>query len=254
MPDRPALPDPDAYLRLWSQTHGGYDPHTARSARTWLGIVYRCTVPLARRRIAPSAVTVAGLLIAAALLGPAALGGRWLLLAGVLVVGNGLLDGMDGALALLTGRATRWGYVVDSAADRISDALIVVALWLAGGAAGVCIGAGAVSALQEYVRARAGNAGFREIGVATVAERPTRIIVGALGLFAAGVLPSRAGSIATVAAAALVGLGAVGCGQLVNVVRRALRTQAAPMSSATIRADSVTSGSPPPGCAEPPTR
>lgn len=226
MPDQPALPDRDAYLRLWSQTHGGYDPRAARSARTWLGIVYRCSAPLARRRISPTSVTLAGVLIAAALLGPAALGGRWLLLAGALVVGNGLLDGIDGCLALLTGRATRWGYVVDSAADRISDALLVVALWLAGGAAGLCIAAGAVAGLQEYVRARAGNAGFGEIGVATVAERPTRIIVGALGLVAAGALPSHAASITTAAAAALVGLGAVGCLQLVIVVRRALRFQA----------------------------
>ena len=254
MSDWPALPDRDAYLRLWSQAHGGYDPHAARSARIWLTVVYRCTVPLARRRVAPGVVTLAAVLVAAILLGPAALGGRWLLLAGVLVAGNGLLDGMDGCLALLTGRATRWGYVLDSAADRVSDALLVVALWLAGGLAGLCLGAGAVAALQEYVRARAGNAGFHDIGVATVAERPTRIIVGAVGLAVAGILPSHASSISTAAAAALVALGLVGCGQLVMVIRRALRPQAAPMSSATIRADSVTSGSPPPGCAEPPTR
>jgi CDP-diacylglycerol--glycerol-3-phosphate 3-phosphatidyltransferase len=250
----PALPDEDAYLRLWSELHGGYDPRAARSARIWLGAVYRCGVPLARRRVSPGAVTLVGVLLAVAMLGPAAAGGRWPLLAAVLLVANGLSDSLDGCVALLTGRATRWGYVFDSVADRISDALIVVALWLAGGSAALCLAAGSLAALQEYTRARAGQIGFQEIGVVTVAERPTRIIVGALGLAAAGVVPSHAGSLTTAAAVALVCLGAVGCGQLVIALWRALRSQAGPMSSATMRADSVTSGSPPPGCADPPTR
>ena len=174
MADRPALPDQDAYLQLWSQLHGGYDPRSARSARVWLGIVYRCTLPLARLRVAPGAVTLLGALVAAALLAPAAGGGAWPLLAAFLLLANGLLDGVDGCLALLTGRATRWGYVLDSAADRISDGLLVVALWLAGAPAAVCLAAGGIAALQEYVRARAGDAGFSDIGVVTVAERPTR--------------------------------------------------------------------------------
>lgn len=216
--------------------------------------VYRCSVPLARWRVAPAVVTLAGVLVAAAMLGPAAAGGRWLLLAAVLLAGNGLLDSMDGCVALLTGRATRWGYVVDSAADRISDSLLVLALWLAGAPAGLCIAAGAVAAMQEYVRARAGNAGFHEIGVATVAERPTRIILGGLGLMVAGAAPSHVASITGATAAALLLAGVLGCGQLVVVTRRALRSQAGPINSATIRPDNVTSGSPPPGCAEPPTR
>lgn len=254
MADRPDLPDRAAYLRVWAQAHGGYDPRAARSARTWLQVVHRCSLPLARRGVAPGVVTLAGVLVAALTLAPAGVGGRWCLLAAVLLAGNGLLDSMDGCVALLTGRASRWGYVLDSAADRVSDALVVVALWLAGADAGLCIAAGSIAAFQEYVRARAGNAGFSGIGIVTVAERPTRIIVGALGLAVAGIAPSHAWPITTAAAAALACLGAAGCGQLVIVVRRVLRSHAGPMSSATIRADSVTSGSPPPGCAEPPTR
>ena len=177
-----------------------------------------------------------------------------MLLGAVLLAGNGLLDGMDGCVALLTGRVTRWGYVLDSAADRISDGLLVLALWLAGASAGLCVAAGSVAVLQEYVRARAGNAGFHEIGVATVAERPTRIILGVLGLVAAAAVPSHAPAITSVTAGALLVVGAVGCGQLVIVLRRAFGSQAGPINSATIRPDNVTSGSPPPGCAEPPTR
>jgi CDP-diacylglycerol--glycerol-3-phosphate 3-phosphatidyltransferase len=132
-----------------------------------------------------------------------------------------------------------------------------VAVWLVGAPAGLCIAAASVAALQEYVRARAGNAGFSEIGVVTVAERPTRIIVGFFGLAAAGVLPGHASAVGTFAAIALLSVGAVGCGQLLIAIRRVLaklEPQAEPMSSATIRPDSATSGSPPPGCAEPPTR
>ena len=44
--------------------------------------------------------------------------------------------------------------------------------------------------LLEYLRARAGNAGFDEVGVVTVAERPTRVIVLAPTLAVCGVLPA----------------------------------------------------------------
>jgi CDP-diacylglycerol--glycerol-3-phosphate 3-phosphatidyltransferase len=191
-------------------------------ARIWLGLIYRCSVPLARRGIAPTAITLSGVLAAAALLAPAAAGGAWPLLAALLLLGNGVLDSVDGCVALLTGRATRWGFVLDSVADRVSDSLLFVALWLVGAPAAVCIAAGSIAVLQEYVRARAGTAGFSDIGVVTVAERPTRIIVGCLGLAAAGVAASRAATVSTVAAAALLCLGVLGCCQLLIAIRRAL--------------------------------
>ena len=65
-----------------------------------------------------------------------------MLLAVVLVVVSGLLDGLDGAVAVLTDRATRWGHVLDSLVDRCSDGLYLVALWLVGAPAGVCVAAG----------------------------------------------------------------------------------------------------------------
>jgi CDP-diacylglycerol--glycerol-3-phosphate 3-phosphatidyltransferase len=60
------------------------------------------------------------------------LDGRWLILAALVVVLSGLLDNLDGAVAVLTGRSTRWGYVLDSTADRVSDLAYVGALLLAG--------------------------------------------------------------------------------------------------------------------------
>ena len=44
----------------------------------------------------------------------------------------GLLDNVDGAVAVLTGRATAWGAVLDAVADRVGDLALVGALLLAG--------------------------------------------------------------------------------------------------------------------------
>jgi CDP-diacylglycerol--glycerol-3-phosphate 3-phosphatidyltransferase len=76
--------------------------------------------------------------------------------------------------------------------------------------------------LQEYARARAGNAGMTEIGVVTLWERPTRVIVTALFLLGAGIYLDAAAGWATAGAAAWATLGAVGLSQLLVVVRRRL--------------------------------
>ncbi|MHA1793359.1 MAG: CDP-alcohol phosphatidyltransferase family protein [Promethearchaeota archaeon] len=46
---------------------------------------------------------------------------------GILVFITGVLDGVDGALARITGTSTRFGAIFDSFMDRISDALILFA-------------------------------------------------------------------------------------------------------------------------------
>jgi CDP-diacylglycerol--glycerol-3-phosphate 3-phosphatidyltransferase len=153
----------------------------------------------------------------------AAAGGRWAVAAAAVVVVSALLDSLDGAVALLTGRATAWGSVLDSVVDRVSDGLYLVALWLVGAPPGLCVAAGALTLLQEYARARAAAGGMREIGVVTVWERPTRVVVTALFLLGAGLYVARADLWAALGAAAWLGLGAVGLVQLLLVVRRRLR-------------------------------
>ncbi len=73
--------------------------------------------------------------------------------------------------------------------------------------------------LQEYLRARAAAAGMTEVGVVTVWERPTRVIVTATFLAAAAVLGDPWPALG---AWAWVGLGLVGFVQLAVVVRRRL--------------------------------
>ena len=58
----------------------------------------------------------------------AALGGRWPLLAAVLVVVVAVLDGVDGAVAQLTDTSTSWGRVVDQLVDRVGDLSMVAGL------------------------------------------------------------------------------------------------------------------------------
>lgn len=212
--------DRDGYLRGWADLHGGYDPRSNALVRGWLALTYAVARPLAAARVPPDLLTAAGLLVTAGAVGLAGLGGRWGLAAAAVVVLSGLLDNLDGAVAVLTGRATRWGYVLDSVTDRVGDLLYLAALWVLGAPPAVCVVGGVLMFLQEYARARAGAAGLTEVGVVTVWERPTRVIVTAAFLASAALLGE---PWAALGAWAWVGLGVVGLGQLLVVVRRRLR-------------------------------
>lgn len=221
---RPALPVPDrdVYLDRWSALHGGYDPRASFWARWWLGVTYVCARPMARAGVQPDVLTGWGVVVSLAVVAVAGLGERWPLLAIVVVVASGLADNLDGAVAVLTDRATRFGMVLDSLVDRVSDGLYLVALWRLGAPAGLCVAGAALATLQEYGRARAGNAGMSDIGVATAWERPTRVVLTAFTFLGCGLYLSRQDLAASLGAAAWVGLGVVGLVQLLVVVRRRL--------------------------------
>jgi CDP-diacylglycerol--glycerol-3-phosphate 3-phosphatidyltransferase len=205
----------DAYAERWSELHGGFDPRRASPVvRGWLRFAYEISSRLASTSIGPGAVTAAGLALSAAVPLAAWAGKAWLLAAAVLVVLSAVADTADGALAVITGRTTRLGQVYDSVADRLAEAAWLLGLLFAGAPAWLAALAGGISWLHEYVRARATVAGMEEVGAVTVAERPTRVIMAALGL---------ATTAAWEATALWVVLGAVGLVQLHAAVRRALR-------------------------------
>ena len=139
---------------------------------------------LARLGLSPNAVTLLGLLGAAASavllgLGQFAAGGAVLLLAAA-------FDMFDGALARATGRETKFGALLDSMADRISEIVVLLGLLVhfldesaEAGAILVYI-ALAGSVLVSYVRARAGGLGVDcEVGLVT---RPERVVALGVGL------------------------------------------------------------------------
>ncbi|MGK5684633.1 CDP-alcohol phosphatidyltransferase family protein [Actinoplanes sp. URMC 104] len=209
----------DEYATAWSGLHGGFDPRRASFlVRGWVRIAYGIGSWLGRRRVGPMAVTTAGLLVCSTVPLAVLLGRGGYFLAAVLVLVAALADGLDGAVAVITGRASRLGYVYDSVADRLGELAWLVAFWLAGAPGWLVVAAGATSWLQEYARARATAAGMSEIGVVTVAERPTRVLVAIFGLLAAFAHPP----LILAATAVWLALALVAGVQLAIAVRRAL--------------------------------
>jgi phosphatidylglycerophosphate synthase len=228
-PPRP-VPDVDGFLDRWSALHGDHDPRSSVWVGGWLRLTYRLARPLARAGAAPDVLTLWTAWAALITVALAAAGGRWPLAAALLVVLGGAGDSLDGAVAALTGRATRWGYVLDSLVDRVNDLLYVLALVLAsaagqgtGAAAPPAVGCALGFLLHDYLRARAGNAGAGEVIAVTLGERAHRIIWSALGLAAAGLAPTHARLAATATLWALLGFTLVGFVQLLVAVRRHLR-------------------------------
>ena len=212
----------DEYLAAWATWHGGTDPADSRLVRGWLTLAYTLARPLAGR--SPLLATALGLAVAAAAVPAALAGGGWLVLAGVLVGLSGLLDSLDGALAIAGGTASRRGFVLDSVVDRLTEVADAGALWAAGAPGWLAAAFGALCWLPDYLRARAGQAGVAETGVISVWERPTRVVMAGLTLGGAGVVAALDPGAWVVTSGAAVGclLGVVGTVQLGLQVRRAL--------------------------------
>jgi phosphatidylglycerophosphate synthase len=206
----------DDYAEAWSRLHGGFDPRRAGPVvRGWVLTAYKIGVFLGRKRVSPTAVTTFGLLICLAV--PLAARAS-LLLAAFLILVAAAADGLDGAVAVVTNRVTKTGFVYDSVADRIGEGAWLAAFWVAGAPGWLVVAGGAASWLHEYVRARAAAAGMAEIGVVTVGERPTRAIVAGLGLVLIAVI-----GLPWLPPALWCLLQIIGLTQLSVAVRRALR-------------------------------
>lgn len=217
------------YLIRWSQLHGGVDPGASRIIGGWLAMSYAVGKPVARVGFSPNVITSLGPLVAASVpllvwLGTDSSQSGWLWLAVLMCAVAGLVDSLDGVVAVITGRTSAWGYVYDSVADRISDCAMLSALWFAGAPGGVVVGAGILTFTQEYSRARAGAGGMSEVGVISIWERPTRIIVVAVfvGLCAWAPYGISSTRWATFGAALALVLSLVGLTQVLAAVRRGL--------------------------------
>ncbi|OLB66670.1 MAG: CDP-alcohol phosphatidyltransferase [Actinobacteria bacterium 13_2_20CM_2_72_6] len=216
----------DQYATRWSGLHGGVDPRDGSPpVRGWLRLAYGVGRLLARLGVRPATVTAAGLLLCVLVPVAVRAGRLGPVLGAGLVVLSTVADSADGAVAVITNRVTRLGYVYDSVADRLGEVAWLVALWLLGVPVWLVITTGGLAWLHEYLRARATAAGMKEIGAVTVAERPTRAIVVTLGLFLAGLggLVSRDLMVgtATMATATWLLLGAVGLTQLTAAMHAA---------------------------------
>jgi CDP-diacylglycerol---glycerol-3-phosphate 3-phosphatidyltransferase len=149
----------------------------------------RLTAPTARAclrvGLTPDVVTVLGTVVAVA--GALTLFPMGKLFAGTLVVWFFVLfDMLDGAMARERGGGTRFGAVLDSTCDRISDGAVFCGLlwWIAFGlhdkllvvATLICL---VTSQVISYIKARAEASGLR--GDGGIIERPERLIIVLVG-------------------------------------------------------------------------
>ena len=177
------LMDGDEHVRDWAALHATEPP--AGFVGGWLKVAAAAARPLAGAGVSPNMVTIAALVMALAAVPLAAVDG-WIgpAAACVAVTLSGLLDALDGAVAVQAGRATKVGFLLDSALDRIADAAFPAALAITAGGdtAWLAVGATAACWWLEYVRARGSLAGVTGKALITPGERPTRIILTAVGL------------------------------------------------------------------------
>ena len=139
---------------------------------------------LARTGVTPNTITWLGFLIT---VGAAALvvTGN-LFAAGFVVLFAGIFDMLDGALARTTNRVTRFGAVLDSTLDRLSEAVLllsILVIYTRGQqvAESLLVGIALFGSLMvSYIRARVEALGIEcNVGLFT---RPERVVILALGL------------------------------------------------------------------------
>ena len=155
-------------------------------ARAQAGVI---TTPIAhtvgRLGIHPNTITILGLLLQAGVaivfgLGYTTLGGCLLLIVGP-------VDALDGALARVLGKQSRFGAFLDSTLDRVADAALILGLTTdylrqeAYAAVALLLISLVAAMMVSYIRARAEALGFScKVGVLTRMERI--ILIGVLSV------------------------------------------------------------------------
>lgn len=105
-----------------------------------------------------------------------------------------LSDSLDGVLARLSGRSSKWGAYLDSTLDRVADSAIFggLVLWYSGGGhtpylAALALACLILGSVVSYAKARAEGLGMTaNVGIAERAERVV-VVLFATGLVGLGV-------------------------------------------------------------------
>ena len=151
----------------WSALHGGAEIKGV--VKTWLAISYSSAKVASVLRMSPNFLTLLGLLFAIAMaVNPLSL---WTI---PLLVLSLYADGIDGSVAIYQNRSSSFGAILDSVADRISEALWFYVAYRIGAPAWIVLVTYVIASTQEYARARLGGLGISDVGVVTPAERPVR--------------------------------------------------------------------------------
>jgi CDP-diacylglycerol--glycerol-3-phosphate 3-phosphatidyltransferase len=159
--------DKNEFFTTWSNLHGGAKIEGV--VKTWLQISYASAKFLSKLRVTPNLLTFAGLFFAIALWQFA---NSWL--AAIFLVLSLFFDGIDGSLAILQKKTSKFGAFTDSFVDRISEFFWALALYKLGAPASLVFVALLATFIQENLRARSGGLGHSEVGIVTICERPVR--------------------------------------------------------------------------------
>ena len=159
--------DKNEFYATWSNLHGG--AKIEGIVKTWLQISYTSAKFLSKLRVTPNLLTFAGLFFAIALWQFA---NSWA--AALFLVLSLFFDGIDGSLAILQKKTSKFGAFTDSFVDRISEVFWALALYKLGAPASLVFVALLATYVQEYIRARSGGLGYNEVGIVTLCERPVR--------------------------------------------------------------------------------
>ena len=155
------------FFLAWSKLHG--DAKVSGIVKGWLSISFPVSKALAKIRVTPNALTILGLVFGILLyMNSSAI---W---APLILVISLICDGVDGSLAIITRQSSKWGALLDSVVDRLTEVFWVFALYSLGVDSKILITVFILASTQEYLRARAGGVGLKQVGVVTVAERPVR--------------------------------------------------------------------------------
>jgi CDP-diacylglycerol---glycerol-3-phosphate 3-phosphatidyltransferase len=156
------------------------------------GLGKYCTEPvvtvLEKTHITPNAVTCIGLLIT--IVGAVLVAVRHPFAAGWVVLFAGLFDMLDGALARRTNRITKFGGILDSTLDRVSEAAVLIGISILYANRHSTWGVAIVgitligSQLVSYIRAKADALNIDcKVGIFT---RPERVVILSIGLLLSG--------------------------------------------------------------------
>lgn len=84
--------------------------------KAWLNISYVITKPLSKVGITPNLLTISGLIFGVFLY--IYVQTIW---APILLVVSLICDGIDGSMAIITSKSSKWGAVLDSIVDRVTE-------------------------------------------------------------------------------------------------------------------------------------
>ena len=155
------------FNQSWSKLHG--DAQVTGIVKGWLRISYSLVKPLAKLRVTPNLLTLLGLFFGVLLYSNAL--SKWAVLFLLLSL---ICDGIDGSLAIITGKSSKWGAMLDSVVDRLTEVFWGLTFIAIGADQNLVVAALLIAGVQEYLRARSAGLGLTDVGVITISERPVR--------------------------------------------------------------------------------